>query len=475
MKISKLKPVKIISAIVKFQLNGEFTQNIVGKYAMSRFWGQRGKLIFRINSRDPKAAGISAGSSYLKVINNNFLHFSEYRPAIGIPTREKAPVYHTREVQRPVPFYIYGADSEGKTRTESSSSFIKGSTLLNTTIRNISRDKLIMPNGMEKQWSKQWSKLDGTVDGTVDTRPVPSGIHLFQQNRPEAENGTQHKKYREAGEDRGKAYQDHAEEPVFEKVPYSNARSAIRTQAADSGQELKYFKAKGMADDILAEFQLIREKHGQINEGETSGRVEKPAETAAPPEQVYSLPRSENAYASTEHLRPKRLNRLAERDYPSGINLKKLLRTGELHQKVTEKTNKLLEHTYIQKVNAHKSLNYITVPQLTGVREVRHQGEDKFPAAVQADKEILGYLQKSRHSGLILYKPEQVKPHIQGGVQEESFIPAGNEAKEKAFASHKAAKVSTFDSPEEVNLIAEKVFGILEKRLGIQKDRRGLR
>ncbi|OPX45574.1 hypothetical protein CLHUN_09530 [Ruminiclostridium hungatei] len=473
MKISKLKPVKIISSIVKFQLNGEFTQNIVGKYAMSRFWGQRGKLIFRINSRNPKAAGISAGSNYLEVINNNFLHFSEYRPAIGILTREKAPVYHTREVQRPVPFYIYKAGSEGKTRTALSSSFIKGSTLLNTTTRNISRDKLIMPNGMEKQWSK--------LNGTVDTRPVPSGIHLFQQNRTEAENVTQHKKRGEAGENRGKVYRDHDKEPVFEKAPHSSAHSDIRTYAADSKQELKYFKAKSMASDILAEFQLIREKHEQINEGETSGRVEKPAETAAPPEQVYGPQRTETTYATyaahapTEHLRPKSLNRPAGSDYPSTINLKELLWTGELHQKVTEKTNKLLEHTYIQKVNAQKSFNYITVPQLTEVREVRHQGEEKFPAAVQADKEILGYLQKSRHSGLILYKPKQEKPHTQEAVQEESIIPARSEVKEKAFASPKAVKVSIVDSPEEVNLIAEKVFGILEKRLGIQKDRRGLR
>lgn len=492
MKISKLKPVKIISAIVKFHPNGEFTRNIVGKYGMSRFWGQRGKLILRISSWKQNNPGLAAGASHLKVINNNFLYFSKDRPAIGIPTRDKAQEYHIREVLKTVPFYINKADIPGKTQNiyiprdgaaqacsvgagqpavrhrpetgVSGSRFLQSNTLINMSTWNMARDKLKIHDSLEEQ--------QGKLKETVYTRHVYHEKQLFGQAGIEAENSPLQRTLAWNQEHSGIKH-GQAKEPLSE-APRNSVHGTIKTGAAEPEQELKYFKVKSIAADIIADIQPPRKRQGQINQSGAAGRSENPEKTAVQTEQAYGLQGSETSYAPTEPLRLKSLRRLAEPNNQSGSNMTELLETVGLSQIVT-RNNRLLEHKYIQKVNAHKSFNNITNPQLTKAREVWQQGEDGYPAAVQADKEILGYLQKSGKSGLILHKPKQEKPQSQGVRQEEGTISVGNETKESAVTSPKAAKVSIADSPQEVNLIAEKVLGMLEKRLGIQKDRRGLR
>ncbi len=503
MKISELKPVKIITAIVKFHPNGEFTRNIVGKYGMSRFWGQRGKLILRISSWRQNSPGLAAGASHLKMISNNFLYFSQERPAIGIPTREKVPEYHIREVLKTVPFYIDKADIPWKTQNiyipgdgaaqarsigaysigayskgagqpaarfrpetgVSGSRFLQSNTLINMTTWNMARDKLKTQDSLEKQ--------PGKLKETVYTRHVYNEKQLFGKAGTEAENSPLQRTPARNEEHSGIKH-GQAKEPLSEAAPRNSAHGTIKTGAAEPEQELKYFKVKGIAADIIADIQPPQKRQEQINQAGTAGRSDNPEKTAAQPEQAHGQQRSETSYAPPEPLRLKSLRRLAEPYNQSGSNMTEPLEPVGLNQIVT-RNNRLLEHKYFQKVNAHKSFNNITDPQLTKAREVWQQGEDGYPAAVQADKEILGYLQKSGKSGLILHKPKQEKPQSQGVRQEEGTIPVGNEAKEGVFTAPKAAKVSIADSPQEVNLIAEKVLGMLEKRLGILKDRRGLR
>ncbi len=493
MKISKLKPVKIITAIVKFHLNGEFTRNIVGKYGMSRFLGQRGKLILRISFWRQNSPGLAAGASHLKMISNNFLYFRQERPAIGIPTREKAPEYHIREVLKTVPFYIDKADIPWKTqniyipgdgaaqagskragqpaeryRPEAGvygNRFLHSNTLINMTTWNMARDKLKTQDSLEKQ--------PGKLKETVYTRHVYHEKQLSGQAGITAENSPLQRPAA-WNEEHSSIKHGHAKKPLSEAAPQNSAHGTIKTGAAEPEQELKYFKVKSIATDIIADIQPPQKRQEKINQSGTAGRSDNPEKTAAQPEQAHGQQRSETSYAPTEPLRLKSLRRLAEPHNQSGSNMTELLEAVGLNQIVT-RNNRLLEHKYIQKVNAHKSFNNITNPQLTKAREVWQQGEDGYPAAVQADKEILGYLQKSGKSGLILHKPKQEKPQSQGVRQEEGTISVGNEAKQSAVTSPKAAKVSIADSPQEVNLIAEKVLGMLEKRLGIQKDRRGLR
>jgi len=91
-------------------------------------------------------------------------------------------------------------------------------------------------------------------------------------------------------------------------------------------------------------------------------------------------------------------------------------------------------------------------------------------------QEIKRLLEKREDdSNLILYKPHKKETAAVTGQMPKDVLISDKEVCAKAGPSSKPNKNITDLETEDVNLLAERVLKVIEKRIAIQKDRRGLR
>lgn len=175
----------------------------------------------------------------------------------------------------------------------------------------------------------------------------------------------------------------------------------------------------------------------------------------------------------TEFLKNK-LIREEKYDYLLKRNL-----TGELKLDEIQKFNTIQKLNAVQKLSG-KDIIYSTQKKVfqRGV----HYGEvNKSNVGAAGD---FAHFTPRKHNGLndidlVFYKPQsgemKIKiPELKEDRQKDIII-GDKEVYAKAFTPQKPDKKLKSPGAEEVNMLAEKVFKIIEKRLAIQKDRRGLR
>lgn len=450
LKINKLKPVTIIPVRLNRQIDVYFTQKIFEKYGINRLWKQFGSLVFRRGIKDYEEPGELKKDSIPEVINNHNWYLSEYKPIISILTGRKEPVYLKAIQEKPVLLYIYS-------------------------------DKLLNRPG-----------FSGAITGGNRT---PNGIR-YTNNTGSAQKVEELKLTREDI--------NYRTVNVNTDLPAANA-NIIPYNKVLPGNRIMQLKTTTLLRNSYLHTGIINFNGGTKSYYTNYPIVHKafqyekaaPLIPGEPPAKVYNAEngkRTPDAYKNTVEpllLKQQGMQQQNITRYDQVFNYTKfndvtgfsnhyrisknmLLQAEETYRKVPGNLFERLERTNIQKNTVLEELYYQAAP-LTRSWEKQNREVADGQAHMPTQKNMPGFLPKSKDSGLILYKPKREKPTAAENQLPEEILPGRNEVYTKALTTSARGNKTDIDSPEGLNLIAEKVYGLIEKRLGIQKDRRGIR
>ncbi|HEX2926972.1 MAG TPA: hypothetical protein VHP38_12080 [Ruminiclostridium sp.] len=200
--------------------------------------------------------------------------------------------------------------------------------------------------------------------------------------------------------------------------------------------------------------------------------------------QAQIIDRSLKKIFKNELVREERFEYLLKRYLSGELKLNKAQKPHEM-----QKFNVVQRLDIIQKLNAMQKLN--AAPTLSGADITYSSQERVFQRGIRRGEEnkintdaAEGFVHflPGKHNGLkdkdlVFYMP-QSKEKKMPEIKEErhkDIITGDRDVYAKAITPSKPDKKLQSAGTEEVNMLAEKVFKIIEKRLAIQKDRRGLR
>ena len=102
--------------------------------------------------------------------------------------------------------------------------------------------------------------------------------------------------------------------------------------------------------------------------------------------------------------------------------------------------------------------------------------ERQAETAQKEEQDVKRFFEKNNDSSLTLFKPHKQDTVLETGQVPNDLMTGNKDVGAKTVSSSKSKNISIDDiDTGEVNLLAEKILKILEKRMSIQKDRRGLR
>ncbi len=445
LKINKLKPVTIISVRLNRQIDVYFTQKIFEKYGINRLWKQFGSLVFRRGIKDYEEPGELKKDSIPEVINNHNWYLSEYKPIINILTGRKEPVYLKTIKEKPVPLYIYsdkllnkpgfsGANTGGN-RTSNRTGYIKKNT---GSVQNVKELKLTRED-INYRTVNVNPDLPAANENTILYNKVLPGNRILQlQTTTLQRNSYQHT---------GITKSYYTNYPILHKsFQYEKAAPPITGELP--AKEYNTENGKGTPDTYKNKVEpLLLKQQGMQQQNVTRY------------DQVFNYTKFNDVTGFSNHYR---------------ISKNILLQAEETYRKVPGNSFERLERTNIRKDTVSKEL-YYQAALLTRSWEKQNREVADGQAHMPTQKNTPGFLPKSKDSGLILYKPKREKTTAAENQLPEEILPGRNEVYTKALTTSARGNKTDIDSPEGLNLIAEKVYGLIEKRLGIQKDRRGIR
>lgn len=457
LKINKLKPVTIISALLANKINICFAQKILEKYGANRFRSKFVTLVFRRGHKGPEETRTAAKTTIPEVVKNHSWYFNEYKPVINILPGRKEPVYLKTIKDKPVHHYIYKNEflyktinSGGKPELERSLSGKRyqnriGSELIKTldqSVKVIAERRKDVSYRTEKMRS---GRLTANETAVLNKQLSPDN-RILQYSTTSLQNILHHNRQEMYVYDDSKAHYSNPP-PVFNSIQTQKTTSLIPGELTlghiDVNTEIRHFDInKNPVAPI--HFEESEELHRNLKS--------------------YHHP-----------LNYRSLNNITGLSTVYKLSKNILVQAAEIHRKVNENTFYRLNRTNIRKERVLKELYYMAAPGLVRLSEKHDRAAVDGGTPMPTQKNTPGVLQKSNDSGLILYREKREKPPAAKNQLPEDELSAGKEVYSKTVTSSKPVKVSVADNAEEVNLIAEKVYGIIEKRLEIQKDRRGLR
>ncbi len=434
-----------------------FAEKLIEKYRTIRFRGQFGTLVFRLVKNETKKSDEFSKDNLSKTINNNNWFVREYKPVINLLAGRKEQINLRTIREKSVPLYIY-----------------------------IEKPRLVPVVFREKQ---------GEYLKTADTeyKEFFSPQHLISSKG---------RKYEQepAGNDTGyrttRLQYPHPE--IIEKISHNNLVQPDDRllQQSSTSQEITYHYNNEVNNSTKIHYtrlpltfqhiktvlphtseEILRRSFGAETNKMQTGYNQHMNETIIKRMQREILIRTiipkEHNSINKKYQDITQISKLYSNIHKINRNMR--VQADETPHNVTENKSTQLTGTDVKTETLQKELQYLAAPRFNKLWEKKDQVYIDNPVPMAIHKKITGYIPKSKDSGLILYKPKQEKPHVTKEQKPQDILAGPSEVYTKAVTSSKPVKVSLSDNPEEVSLIAEKVYGIIQKRLEIKKDRRGLR
>ena len=434
MNIQKIKLARKRNPLLTKLVNILFAEKLIEKYSTVRCGGQFGILVFRIVQKEAKKSDELAKVNLSTTINNNNWFVKKYKPIINLLAGKKEQINLRTIQEKPVPLYIYREKPQlvpgvfrekqgehGKTAETEYKEFFSPDHFnnLKSSKEKISFNNLMQPDNRLLQQSSTSKEFIYHYNNEIN---VNNSTKIHHNNLPST---FQHIKP-------GMPY-------TFGETSKRSYGAEIKKKQTGNTQNLNETIIKNMQREMLIRT-IIPKAHNFINE------------------KIADITQFSKLYSNI---------------YKTNRNMR--VQAEETQHNVTENKSRQLNSTDVKTETFQKELKYLAAPKLNKLWEKQDQTYIDNPVPMAIHKKITGQIPKSKDSGLILYKPKQEKPRVAEEQKPPDILAGPSEVYTKAVTSSKPVKVSLADNPEEVSLIAEKVYGIIEKRLEIQKDRRGLR
>ncbi len=458
MNIHKIKLARQKNLLSINQVNVLFAKKLIEKYRTVRQRGQLGTLVFRIVKRETKKSDESAKANLSKTMDNNNWIVKEYKPVINLLAQRKEQIIIRTIREKSVPLNIYidkprlvpvvfreKQGEYGKTAETDYKEFLNPQHYNSSKSSKYEREPVSNDTGY-RTTGLQYTRPKVNEKLTFNNL-VPPDNRLLQQSSTTQEFIYQYKNEISANNST-KIY--HTSLPstfqhiktgmqhTFGETPQPSSGTEIIKRHTGNNQSLNETITKNIQREILIRTSIPKE-HNFTNK------------------KYQDITQFSKLYSNIHRIdRNMRVQAEGIQHNVTGNKSRRL--TGTDHKTETLQKEKYLAASRLNKLWEKQDQVYIDNP---------------VPMAIH--KKITGYIPKSKDSGLTLYKPKQEKPRVAEEQKLLDILSRPGEVYTKAVTSSKPVKVSLADNPEEVSLIAEKVYGIIEKRLEIQKDRRGLR
>lgn len=412
------------------QLNICFTQKILDKYGAVKWRGQFLKLIFRQN----RLAGEFKETNPVRYpdVKNFRCYFNINKSVINLLTQTVEPIYTKIMNEIPVSYYIFH-DKQWNNVDYSKSVQETEKELIKLKYQNSSEKDQLHGQDRVRKKNKYIRETD-----IVDSITV---VNLFNQilkryNKNISKKGAANGEYSYLISDLNGQKIRKTIEPMNFLLKSQAAKKHLET-LVDRGQyenKQDQNKTKGLwletprKDDSQQSEILLHNYLGN------NGFIPK----------IYGL--IKNNLIQAEEAGYKVLNNLSNRQNANG-HLKDIYMEGAFCQNI-QKLKFVQEN---QNIHTLKTLELVN------------------------KEETAKFIQKNENTGLILFNPIRKEPAAEIGQTPKDILRSEKEVYAKAISTSKPSKKSDTIETEEVNLLAEKVFRIIEKRMVIQKDRRGLR
>lgn len=449
LKINKLKPAGSIPASLNKQINKYFAHKIFEKYGINRFRKRFGSLVFKRDTRDYEKTRSLKIDSLPGVVNNHSWYLNEYKPIINIQAG-RGPFYLKTIKEKPVPIYIYSEKLLNKPAfpgAQTGGERIPGGT---GYIKNTGRAQSVKTSEHTGEASHSrtvniYTGRPAADENTLADYKIWPGSSILQYNTT----ALQRNLYLHTGirnfNGGTKAYYTNI--PAGFK-PFQIEKAAPFTYREPPVQRYGTENGENPPDTYKNTVEPLLFKQWGL-----------PHQNVRPYYQAFNYSKFNNITEFSNHYR---------------INKNTLLQTEETYSRVIRTGYEHLSRTDIRKDTVLRELYYGAV-LLTRVWGKQDPEAAHRKAHMPAQKNTPGFLPESKNSGLILYKPKMEKPAAVENQLAGDILPGRNEVYTKALTASAYGKRTNIDSPEEINQLAEKVYGLIEKRLGIQKDRRGIR
>lgn len=459
MNIQKIKPAAKKSLLCTNQVNKIFAEKLIEKYRTVRLRGQFGTLVFRIVQKETKKSDEYSKDNLSKTINNSNWFVKEYKPVIKLLVGRKEQITLRTIREKSVPLYIYREKpllvpvvfrekrgEYGKTAETEYKEFFSSHHIIGSKSSKYEHE----PAGNDTE-----SRTTGLQYPRKEFKEKISFNHLLQpDNRLLQQSST-------------------AQEFIYHynnEISVNNTTKIHHTNLPSTSQHIKtgvpHTFGKTSEPSFGAETQ---KKHTGNNQ-----KLNEIILDNMQPEMLLRtiIPREHN-FIIKKYQDINQFSKLYSNIYTLNRNMR--VQVEEKQHNMTGNKSRQLTGTDVKTETLQKELEYLAAPKLNKLREKQDQVHIDNPIPMAIHKKITGHIPKSKDSGLILYKPKQEKPRRTEEQKPPDILSGPGEVCTKAVTSSKPVKLSLADNPEEVSLIAEKVYGIIEKRLEIQKDRRGLR
>jgi|GEM_PF-2588099 len=514
MNIQKIKPASNKNLPVTKLINISFAEKIIEKYRTVRLGKQFGTLVFRKSQKEFAKSDAFTGVYLPKTVHNNRLLIKEYKPVINLYTGKKeqiilrtskeklVPILGYKDRVRLIPMIIGGKQGEyGKTAehqySENLSTYHSGSLRSNSYHSSTKYDIGYPPTGLK------YTRPEASEKMYISNLTEPDN-NLLQQN-PTSQEFISHHHNRINSDNLSKIHETNlpAYQHIIRRKPntyikqspvadspkrHSNNSENLNEQGLINGQQKLLIKnnrpnGQNLLNDNFEDIIQLSNNYSNIYKKNITQHLKHYSninkEYITQISKHYSninkedINRLSKYYTNTNNEDITQLSKYYLNIY--NVDRKNMVQAEKIYHRVAENNSRQLNGTRIQTEFSQKELNFVTAPKLIDLLEKKERAYIENSVPMTIHRKITGDIPKSKDSGLILYKPKQVKPPEAEEKKPPDILVRPSEVYTQAVASSKPAKVSLADNPEEVSLIAEKVFGIIEKRLEIQKDRRGLR
>lgn len=458
LKIKKLKPTGRIPASLNKQIDKYFAHKIFEKYGINRFRKQFGSLVFKMGTRDYEKTSPIKMESISGVVNNHSWYLNEYKPIINIQVGRE-PVYLKTIKEKPVPIYIYSEKLMNKPAFPGAQTGGERLPDRKVYIKNTGRAQSVKTSEHTREASHYrtvniYTGRPAANENTLPDYKILPGSSILQYNTTTLQrNSYLHTGIRNFNSGT-KAYYTNI---TAQLKPFQNEKAALFTHREPPVQRYGTENGKDTPDEYKSTVEPLLFKQWEM-----------PRKNVEPYYQNHQNQQNHQIFNYTK------FNNITEFSNHYRINKNTLLQTEETYSRVIRTGYERLSHTDIRKDTVLKELYYSAVP-LTRVWGKQDPEAAHRQAHMPTQKNTPGFLPESKNSGLILYKPKMEKPAAAENQLAGDILPGRNEVYTKALTASAYGKRTNIDSPEEINQLAEKVYGLIEKRLGIQKDRRGIR
>ncbi len=484
------------------KFNTSFAQNILSKYGIGRWKGQFSRLIFRNRSDMVFESGEGEEPfNYTEVKKyNTLLKIYKY-----INSNSKIIIPGTKQTVTLKPSYI---------KTDNIINIITPTEIrLNTKteLAKLIQKVIFNTNNQEQKYffhsqsEKQGSEISGYTNKThKDDLKVKSGAANYTNNQEQKYffHSQSEKQGSEISGYTNKTYNDDSK--AKSKDPYNN-KYVYNIANIENKENIIYNKANTKLFDterVIKEKEAREHTYQHILEKEITYKEEHDKSTVVQ-QNLYKSELSDNIYVQ---LKQSKLILNTFNDVNSlTVSSSGIFKNRVIHEVgIVNKNSIINKNSNINKLQSAEKLGHPQNRDLqrkpmfdevhsfseydmfysTQKQNVKHNilrdNEFKEIESDEYEKFVHFLPQKNNSStNLVFYRP-QLKDKEQKEQEKKEILPMDVMHAEKSVYA-KAASASKTDKKhqsmgtEEVNMLADRVFQILEKRLAIQKDRRGLR